>query len=174
MSILQIFTDVQLVNRSLTEAGVVRIPFTPLNNSLIDIISVYTSSVLSFAEHAYIRQALVNEPSVLNVESSSLYIFRRQNYKLFLQMSANEDVVTHAGTSKTVANNVLFSSGSSGSLSHCPIYTENDAALFSSIEHSPYAGVLPSSELHLLKVESKIHLADDQESNIVEYLLYVP
>lgn len=174
MSVLQVFTDVKLVNQALNEAGVVRIPFTSLNNSLLDLISVYTNSVLSFTEHAFIRQALLNEPVVTDIDSCSLYVFKHNNYKLFLQMAANEDVVTDTGASNTINSAILYSTGSYGSLLHCPVYTEGDTALFSSIENSQYAKVLPSNEIHLLKIESELRWASGPKSNIVEYLLYVP
>lgn len=176
MSVLQLFTDKEAVNLALNTAGVVRIPFTKFNNCISDMIEVYTRNILSFTEHYSVKQALKNISLCdMPVKNTSLYIFRKNNFKMFLQMLSLENVSTDSGESHTLKSEVLYSAEiQKPSLAGCPIFTSNNIKDFEQIENTEYALRFSKEHMYIVETTSKIEQWGKFKSNITEYLLYIP
>ena len=176
MSVLNLFTNKDAVSLALQEAGVVRIPFTDFNNSISDLIEVYTKNILSFSEYYSMLQVLKAQESYTTaIENTSLYVFRKKNFKMFLQMISKENFSTDEGESRTLNSKVLFTTADCApNLAVLPEFTCNDIYIYEHILSTSYATSFHRDAIYVAQVESEIECWNKFESRITEYLLYIP
>lgn len=157
----------------LAQQGVTRIPFSSLNNTIRDMVSVYAVNVLSEQRRREILMALYR-CSPEKVASTFLFIYGAENYRTFLQMISKEYIVELGTCVKTGRCEVVYSSQDCVNLDKCPTLTSKDKTLFETLEISAYGDEFSAEHTHLVRVDTTSATMGGMSNTITEYNLYIP
>lgn len=151
-----------------------KIPFTPLNSTLRDMINIYAAPHISPQLKKELLQQLEDISSNReDINNTFFYVFGASSYPLFLQMVAKEDTFACGGRIYTSLVDILYSDANPELLDICPVFTKGQKA-FWDIEDTQYQKVFSSKSLHLVKVVTKKVSLGRHPKNTVDYCMFIP
>lgn len=157
----------------LADAGVVRIPFSPLNLNICDMLESYCEDLIAPADYRVIRGKIAAYQKD-DINHSWLYIFKPEHHKIFLQMISLENVFSGGKITSTDSHEVLYSTQQDCGYDKCPVFSALNKEVFSSIETTGYNRAFDSKHLHFVRIGTKIQTLGKMSSSITEYNLYLP
>lgn len=171
MSIAQVFIDRKVASAAFTKTGMVRTPFTLLNQTPLDMIQVYAAKYLSRDKLNAISNALSFRTfGDLDVDTSSLYIFSSSTFDEFVKMSIMEDVDTDSERVYTSKLELLYTDNEEFHLTDLPKVTTPllDAEVLKAYQH-----IFKQKDTYLLRCDTELYKPGQYCFTIHEFLLYL-
>lgn len=171
---MQDITNPRVAERTFLDVQTMCIPFTLVNSTLRDMISIYAAPHITPQSKQELLSHLVelNLPSEA-IGSTNFYVFGATSYPLFLQMIAKEDCFSEGTRTYTQSAQIIYSNASQVSFGFCPTFTKADKT-FWDIEHSAYAKTFSPEQMHILRIETKQTTMGKRPNVVVDYCMFIP
>lgn len=157
----------------LNSVGLVRIPFSSMNCTVKDMISVYASDLLSVADYDAICSSEMSSKKI-DTKTSYFYIFKRSQYVAFLQMIARENAMKNGSLTCTAESDIIYSSQDGKGYDGCPVFTLADYNAFENIECTPYRRNFNNENIHLCKLVTRRQAIGCKPVKLTEVCLFIP
>lgn len=157
----------------LSSVGLVRIPFNSVNSCIGDMLTAFASNIIEPSTLADIcSKACAHER--INVKTSFFYIFKSEQYAIFLKMIAKEYSMCNGVLTCTAESDVLYSTQEDCSFEKCPTFTLADQKQYEDIEHSIYCRQFSRDKLHLCKLVTRRQAIGIKPVKLTEIFLFAP
>ena len=110
----------------------------------------------------------------VNIKTSYFYIFKSEQYVMFLKMIAKEYSMQNGVLTCTAESDVLYSTQEDCSFDNCPVFTLADQKQYNDIEHSFYGKQFQKDKLHLCKLITRRQAIGIKPVKLTEVFLFVP
>lgn len=171
---MQDITNPRVAEHTFKEVQALCIPFTHVNSTLRDMISIYAAPHIQSDTKKEILQVLAEHAlPAEKLENTHFYVFGISAYSLFLQMIAKEDSFAEGTRTYTQSSVILYSDASRVSFGFCPTFTNSDKS-FWDITATAYAKTFSKESLHILRVETKKVTFGKKPDITVDYCMFIP
>ncbi len=154
----------------LQSKGLIVAPFTELNNTLQDMISIY----VEHAVNTTCMSILNRIPEPIYGGFKDLNVFTPETYEEFLQMITKENCVENRDTIRTKVFKVLAGDTKLIDIAALPVYTasKKDTDAIDNIFATPYAQFSDTELWVIMEVTEYCHLS--QVRKLIEFNVYIP
>lgn len=157
----------------LDTTGLVRIPFSSLNNTIKDMISVYAADLMSVDDY----DAICDAEGVLkrmDTKTSYFYIFKRSQYLAFLKLIARENTMHNGSMTCTAESDIIYSTQQGKGYADCPVFSLVDTDKFEHIECTAYHRNFDKDNIHLCKLVTRRQAIGCCPIKLTEVCLFIP